>query len=154
MSFDYQANGEVVDTPIEGGSFTSYNKTIKPLTITLETIFQGSAYWQAAILLELRVMQQTATRLVLVTPSGVYVDMALATILFKREKGNGSELLQVKLVLKEVMDVDSWFSVRNVIRRITDKMAKKVDAVSGIDVGMVQTQTVSASEFTRLAGNA
>lgn len=82
-------------------------------------------------------MQQTATRLVLVTPSGVYVDMALATILFKREKGNGSELLQVKLVLKEVMDVDSWFSVRNVIRRITDKMAKKVDAVSGIDVGMV-----------------
>lgn len=86
MSFDYQANGEVVDTPIEGGSFTSYNKTIKPLTITLETIFQGSAYWQAAILLELRVMQQTATRLVLVTPSGVYVDMALATILFKKKR--------------------------------------------------------------------
>lgn len=143
----YKAEGDSVDSPIEGGSFITYNKKTKPLSLTIDLEFQGSQYWQAAILLELRIIQNTASRLAFVTPNGVYTDMTLITLTFDRTSKQGTELLTVQLTLKEVMDVDSCLSVRNTIRHINEKMGKKIDTVSILDAGTVQTETVKANQI-------
>lgn len=147
LSLTYQANGTVLDTPIEENAFESYNKKIDPLQITLNLAFEGNPYWQAAILLELRLMQNLAAKLVLVTPSGVYTDMTLTTFTFKQEEKKGKDLLVIESTLREVMDVSSWFSVRNVARHIpktlNELMAKIKDHVAAKEVSMVQTQGVS-----------
>lgn len=148
-SMGYTAAATVPFSPTEEATPSAYNVNVQPLSITLGLSFQGEPYIQAAVLLELRVLQELARPLMLITPSGIYMDMVLSSFSFTRDTtSGGADLLNVSITLSEVYDADSWFSVRNRvggIKKGIDKVrAKNAGSVSFSDVGQVLTEAAKS----------
>lgn len=142
--------GAAVSEPIEEGSFTSYNKTAEPISISIEAMMQGVSTELQSTLTRLVDIQRGTEKLSVSTPYYEYPNMTLESIDYEMSTANGLGFLAVKLSLKEIREVAAAYSEISV-DAITTAQAASPSDVSAVDTGTVATQATTEAEAE--AGN-
>jgi hypothetical protein len=99
--------GAVVSSPIEEGSFASYNKQADPLEISCSLGVQGGEDVMAAALEALDKLQGSFGKLTLGTPAATYDNLTLESYDYSRSASGGARLLTAELKLVEVREVET-----------------------------------------------
>ena len=147
--FDMQVRcgGTVVSSPIEQGSFISYNKTTEPLEITATLAFSGSDAFLQSALDSLNTLKQSVTTFSIQTPAYEYENMTLQNFDYAWRREDGRGVLYVSAVFIEIGGVQVAYTDTT----ITEADSKSPSAVSKQNAGLKQAQEPSQAEQT--AGN-
>lgn len=137
--------GSAVSEPIEEGSFTSYNKTTEPISISIEAMMQGESTELQSTLTRLVDIQNGTEKLSVSTPYYEYPNMTLESIDYEMSTANGLGFLAVKLSLKEIREVEAAYSEVSADAITTTQAASPSD-VSAVDTGTVATQAPTEAE--------
>ena len=127
VSVSYEQEYQTLDYPIEGGSFQSYNKVVKPFTLKMTIALSGlmnanniiSAVESGSIggafsaltgtsartkfLNQITAAQASLAPLNVVTPDMVYKNMTIVHQDYDRSATQGAKLLQVNLWLEQII---------------------------------------------------
>lgn len=143
-----RCGGTVVDSPIERGSFFSYNKTTEPLEITATLSFEGSDTLLQSVLSNLKTLKDSVTMFSIITPTYEYENMTLQNYdySFNREQGLG--VLYVNAVFKEIKEVTVAYTQQQTVvsSPITESGTADASAVSETQEGSIQAVTPSSTE--------
>lgn len=142
-----RCGGTVVDSPIERGSFFSYNKTTEPLEITATLSFEGSDTLLQSVLSNLKTLKDSVTLFSIITPTYEYENMTLQNYdySFTREQGLG--VLYVNAIFKEIKEVTVAYTQQQTVSSpITESGTADVSAVSETQEGNIQAVTPSSTE--------
>jgi hypothetical protein len=105
IRFEFMQDWKIMDYPIEGGSFTSYNKVQSPFTARVVLAKGGTLETVTAFLTAL---QKTADDLELYsvsTPQFVYKNVNITHIDWSQEVSRGAYLLQTSVWLQQIRKV-------------------------------------------------
>jgi hypothetical protein len=107
VSFEYKKEQRVSSHPVEGGSFSSYNKVAVPFDLRiLMTCAGGRGKWTKAYFLAMVEAILTGTPkdnlCSIVTPDVVYSNCSMVHYNYKRESRSGVSLLTVEAFFQEV----------------------------------------------------
>lgn len=145
-----RSGGSVVDSPIEQGSFFSYNKTTEPLEITVTLSFEGSDTLLQSVLSNLKTLKESVTMFSIITPTFEYENMTLQNYdySFNREQGLG--VLYVNAVFKEIKEVIVQYTQQQTVvaSPISEAESSVASAVSEVQEGNIQAVAPSATEWT------
>ena len=142
-----RCGGTVVDSPIERGSFFSYNKTTEPLEITATLSFEGSDTLLQSVLSNLKTLKESVTLFSIITPTYEYENMTFQNYdySFTREQGLG--VLYINAVFKEIKEVTVAYTQQQTVSSpITESGTADVSAVSETQEGNIQAVTPSSTE--------
>lgn len=142
-----RCGGTVVSSPIEQGSFISYNKTTEPLEITATLAFSGSDAFLQSALDSLNTLKQSVTMFSIQTPAYEYENMTLQNFDYAWRREDGRGVLYVSAVFMEIREVQIAYTETT----ITEADSKSPSAVSNQNTGLKQAQEPSQAEQT--AGN-
>jgi hypothetical protein len=107
MDIECRNEGEALSYPIEYGSFTNYNKTRKPFSLSLTLGVQGTEAEFSAALRKLDEYRDRAVKLSVLTPAALYESLTLASYTCRRGPDSGAGMLAVSLDLVEVREVET-----------------------------------------------
>jgi hypothetical protein len=105
LSVDVKNDNRVVSSPVEQGSFASYNKVESPLEIRAALALQGDATVTQKALETLDAFARGTDLLMLVTPSAVYVDLNLESFSYLLNDLKG--ILVAECTLIEIRQVET-----------------------------------------------
>lgn len=142
--FDMQVRcgGTVVSSPIEQGSFISYNKTTEPLEITATLAFSGSDAFLQSALDSLNTLKQSVTTFSIQTPAYEYENMTLQNFDYAWRREDGRGVLYVSAMFVEIREVQVAYTDTT----ITEADSKSPSAVSNQNTGLKQAQEPTAEE--------
>lgn len=102
-SVRFENKSSVVNSPIENGSFTSYNKVNEPFKASvLMTKATGGVTERGAFLALLDAFSNSADLYMIITPEAVYPNCAIVGYDYIREAGNGARMIKVNIHFQEV----------------------------------------------------
>lgn len=142
-----RCGGTVVSSPIEQGSFISYNKTTKPLEITATLAFSGSDAFLQSALDSLKTLKQSVTTFSIQTPVYEYESMTLQNFDYVLRREDGRGVLYVSAMFIEISEEQLTYTDTT----ITEADSKSPSAVSNENTGLKQAQEPTQAEQT--AGN-
>lgn len=144
FEMDVRNGGSVVSSPVEEGSFTSYNKTTEPLEIMAVLSFNGSDSYLQSVLDNLRTLKESVTTFSIETPAYEYQNMTLQNFdhSWRREQGRG--VLYVHCVFIEIREVQVAYTET----AITQANTKDASATSTVNGGLKQAQTPNTAQET------
>lgn len=130
-----RCGGQVVSSPIEEGSFFSYNKTTEPIEITATLSFSGTNTFLQSVLNRLNNLKNSVTTFSIKTPMYEYRNMNLESYdyAFRREDGLG--VLYINATFIEIREVNLTYSDG----AITPEQTKDISASSEQQGGLKQT---------------
>lgn len=105
LEFSVNAGGSALTTPIEEGSFATYNKIQSPLDISLQLAVDGDAYAQQAAVDRLEEMRNGLEKVALSTPYEYYDSLTIDSFSHRRAQGLANHALVADLHLVEVREV-------------------------------------------------
>lgn len=119
LSVESISDAMVVNSPIEKGSYTSYNKVRRPSEIRVRFVHEGWTAYTGAIpnltnfttlsisdlLNTLETMKNTASTYNIETPDRVYVGYDLVHYDYSKTPKSGQTLLTVSAIFQEIMDI-------------------------------------------------
>jgi hypothetical protein len=107
IDLECRNEGEALSYPIEYGSFANYNKTRKPLSLSLTLGVQGTEEDFSAALRKLDEYRDRAVKLAVLTPAALYESLTLAAYTCRRGPDSGAGMLTLSLDLVEVREVET-----------------------------------------------
>lgn len=145
IQFEVRAEGKVVSTPIEQGSFASYNKVDSPNDIEVQLAKQGTDDVLQASLKTLDELQTTASKVNFVTPVAEYENYTLESYDFSMSQRDGLGVLYIRLHLIEIREVSPQYTDS---KSISSSNAKNAADSSTTDRG--KTQAKDGSSYSSL----
>lgn len=105
--FGYNKKTNVVQYPIENGSFASYNKQNNPVNFSVSLIKSGLnlPFQKRDFIKKLKDYTEQAKYVDIITPSGTYLNCTLSDLSFKNEPDEGSDIILARLSITEVRQV-------------------------------------------------
>lgn len=143
ISLDLKTDGEVVSTPIEEGSFMTYNKAVGPDEIDVTLAIQGETNQLQAAIEKLKKLQQQPRKLTFVAPMFSWGNMSIETYSFSLKLENGIGVLYVDLVLVEIREVTTQYTDTKPITS-----SKKAGNASTVSKGKQQAKTPTKEQET------
>lgn len=135
VSLKYSNSAKVSQSPIEQGSFASYNKVSDPYTATVQlTKGSGNTLVRGAFLAQLEALLASTLKFHVITPEFVYTNATIIGYDIAREATDGAQLLTVNLNLAEI---------REVVVQYDTAAVKNPDDASNKDGGDKQPQQPS-----------
>lgn len=110
ISIDVQMDGQVVSNPIEDGSFTTYNKTNAPISITMSISFQGNRPALQEAITKVGELKESIETFSIVTPYYEFENMTVETVSYKMSTEDGLGVLFVDLTCAEVREVEAAYT--------------------------------------------
>lgn len=137
VNFEYKNERKIPNYPVEGGSFSNYNKVAMPFDCRCVVTCSGNgAMSKQKFLLALQKYLDSLTLLTISTPDASYPNLNLVHVDYRRESSQGATLLLVQL----------WFQeVRIAQKSAAPKTAKPSGSVS-VDIGQVSPVPPSAAQ--------
>jgi len=130
LGLSYQSASTIVNAPIEGGSFASYNKIASPSQAVVQmSKGSGGALQRGAFLAQLLALENSTLKFFVISPEFVHRNMSITNVDYARSAGEGLQLIVVNVHLEEVREVRVNYSFQEV--------AAPSDA-SSVDGGNVQ----------------
>ena len=141
IQFEVKAEGNVVSTPIEQGSFASYNKVDSPNYIEVQLAKQGTDDVLQSSLKTLDELQTTASKVNFVTPVAEYENYTLESYDFSMSQRDGLGVLYIRLHLIEIREVSPQYTDS---KSISSSNAKNASDSSTTDRGKTQAKDGSS----------
>jgi len=137
VNFEYKNERKIPNYPVEGGSFSNYNKVAMPFDCRCVVTCSGNgAMSKQKFLLALQNYLDSLTLLTISTPDASYPNLNLVHVDYRRESSQGATLLLVQL----------WFQeVRIAQKSAAPNTAKPSGSVS-VDIGQVSPVPPSAAQ--------
>ena len=138
MKFGMSAEGKVVSTPIEQGSFASYNKVENPVTITAQLAVEGEMGDLQSVVDTLFDLKKNTEKLSFITPVREYEGYTLEKFSYEQAVENGTNVLYVDLNLVEIREVEPQYT--DTQAPVTAKGAKNPANASTQNKGKTQAK--------------
>lgn len=138
-----RCGGQVVSSPIEEGSFFSYNKTTEPIEINATISFSGTNTFLQSVLDRLNNLKNAVTTFSIKTPICEYQNMNLQNYDYDFRREDGLGVLYIKATFVEIREVQLQYTDTT----IAPQQTKDVSASSTEDGGLKQTEEPSAEQY-------
>ena len=113
FSVEYTKETSVMDTPIEEGSFATYNKAEMPATSNVTLNVAGSENDRRYVLESIDKAVKSTDLFSVVTPEKTYIDYAIDRYSYSRKAASGINNLQIEIALKEVRQVKAEYGEKD-----------------------------------------
>lgn len=140
MDLEMTAEGKVISTPIEQGSFAAYNKVASPITIRATLAIEGELGDLQAVIDTLFELKDGTELVNFVTPVREYESFTVEKFNFQQAAEKGVNVLYVEINLSEIKEVEQQYTDTQAPAPITAKGAKNPANVSTQDKGKQQAQ--------------
>lgn len=110
LSMDLRDEYNVVTSPVEEGSFASYNKVATPLEIDCSLGIEGDETTLNIALDQLNELAASTEIVSLVTPETEYYNLNLKSVSYRRKREDGLGVLWLDLKLVEVRQVKAQYT--------------------------------------------
>ena len=141
LGLSFQGASTIVNAPIEGGSFASYNKIATPSQAVVQmSKGSGGALQRGAFLAQLLALEGSTLKFYVISPEFVHRNMCITGVDYARSAQEGVQLIVVNVQLEEVREVKVNYSF--------EEVAAPEDAKT-VDGGNVQPKEVSQSGFVK-----
>lgn len=136
-SVEYNNSSDVVNAPLEKGTFATYNKVQNPYTATIQmTRGGGNATMRGLFIGQLEALAKSTLLFNVLTPEYVHRSAAIVGFGYKRLPSEGNRIIVATIELKEVREV--------VVKYDREEVANPEDSATA-DGGEVQAETASES---------
>lgn len=107
LGFKFSMSADTVNTPIESGSFMTYNKTVNPVELTVTLSKEGYAYELEDFAKRIRNDAKTTKLFDIQTPTGAYKNYNIVGVDYSITEGHGTNLLVCDVRFKEVKEIET-----------------------------------------------
>lgn len=107
---NYKGESKIVQSPVEEGSFASYNMTLTPQEVGCTLIKRGRSDDLSAFINALQAFVESTDLLTVVTPEREYQGMKLVKATFDRSIDNGTDCIVADLSFQEVREITSEYT--------------------------------------------
>lgn len=147
---DYKAEAKIVQSPVEEGSFASYNMTTTPTEVSCTLTKSGYSSDLMAFVDALQNYVDSTDLLTVVTPEREYANMKLIKFNFTRSADNGTDRIIADLTFQEVREVTSEYTSVEIQQKKQRgiQQAKKIDSKN-----TNKTQTSFMQGFADIVAN-
>lgn len=141
-SVEYNNSSDVVDAPLEKGTFATYNKVQNPYTATVQmTKGGGDATMRGLFIGQLEALAKSTLLFNVLTPEYVHRSAAIVGFGYKRLPNEGNRIIVATIELKEVREV--------VVKYDREEVANPEDSATVAD-GEVQAEPASESMLSKI----
>lgn len=147
MDLEMTAEGKVVSTPIEQGSFASYNKVASPTGIRATLAVEGELGDLQSVVDRLFELKDGTELVNFVTPVREFQKYTLEKFSYQQAAEKGVNVLYVEINLSEIKEVEPQYTDTKAPAPITPKGAKNPASASTIDKGRQQTKQLESKAF-------
>jgi len=151
VSFDFDQQFQIVDYPLEGGQFESFNKVYKPFDVTIRFTRGGSLIQRQELLDSIRAVIADTNLYNVVTEDAVYTDVNLVGYRYQQTAAKGVGLMQVDVMARQVKSAVAAVPV-NVISSPIDPTASP--QVNGGPVQPVLPNKSATVQIGNITGSA
>lgn len=146
MDLEMTAEGKVISTPIEQGSFAAYNKVASPTTIRATLAVEGELGDLQSVIDTLFELKDGTELVNFVTPVREYESYTVEKFNFQQAAEKGVNVLYVEINLSEIKEVEQQYTDTQAPAPITAKGAKNPANASTQDKGKQQAQAPKTSK--------
>jgi len=115
LGLSFQSASTIVNAPIEGGSFASYNKIATPSQAVVQmSKGSGGALMRGAFLAQLLALEGSTLKFYVISPEFVHRNMCITNVDYARSAQEGVQLIVVNVSLEEVREVKVNYSFEEV----------------------------------------
>lgn len=115
LGISFQSASTIVNAPIEGGSFASYNKIATPSQAVVQmSKGSGGALQRGAFLAQLLALEGSTLKFYVISPEFVHRNMCITNVDYARSAQEGVQLIVVNVQLEEVREVKVNYSFEEV----------------------------------------
>lgn len=107
---NYKGESKIVQSPVEEGSFASYNMTLTPQEVGCTLIKHGRSDDLSIFINALQAFVENTDLLTVVTPEREYQNMKLTKATFDRSVDNGTDCIVADLSFQEVREITSEYT--------------------------------------------
>ena len=137
LGLSFQSASTIVNAPIEGGSFASYNKIATPSQAVVQmSKGSGGALMRGAFLAQLLALEGSTLKFYVISPEFVHRNMSITNVDYARSAQEGVQLIVVNVSLEEVREVKVNYSFEEV---------EAPSDAKAVDGGSVQPKDATAN---------
>ena len=137
LGLSFQSASTIVNAPIEGGSFASYNKIATPSQAVVQmSKGSGGALQRGAFLAQLLALEGSTLKFYVISPEFVHRNMCITNVDYARSAQEGVQLIVVNVSLEEVREVKVNYSFEEV---------EAPSDAKAVDGGSVQPKDATAN---------
>ena len=109
FGFGYNKTNNIVQYPIEQGSFSTYNKQVLPFALNVILIKSGLSLptQKKTFIKKINEYADKAKYVDVITPSGTYLNCTISGVQFQNMPDEGADLIAVKLTISEIRQLPS-----------------------------------------------
>lgn len=134
ISLQYENKSRVVNAPIEGGTFASYNKISDPWKATVQmSKGSGGALERGAFLAQLEILSKSTLRFIVITPEFAYKFANIVGYDLAREAKDGATLIKVNVHLEEIREVTVSYAEEEVTKPDDSKVKDTGDQTQKVE---------------------
>jgi len=137
LGLSFQSASTIVNAPIEGGSFASYNKVATPSQAVVQmSKGSGGALMRGAFLAQLLALEGSTLKFYVISPEFVHRNMCITNVDYARSAQEGVQLIVVNVSLEEIREVKVNYSFEEV---------EAPSDAKAVDGGSVQPKDATAN---------
>ncbi len=141
LGLSFQSASTIVNAPIEGGSFASYNKIATPSQAVVQmSKGSGGALQRGAFLAQLLALEGSTLKFYVISPEFVHRNMCITNVDYARSAQEGVQLIVVNVSLEEVREVKVNYSFEDV---------EAPSDAKAVDGGSVQPKDATGASWFR-----
>ena len=141
LGLSFQSASTIVNAPIEGGSFASYNKVATPSQAVVQmSKGSGGALMRGAFLAHLLALEGSTLKFYVISPEFVHRNMCITNVDYARSAQEGVQLIVVNVSLEEVREVKVNYSFEEV---------EAPSDAKAVDGGSVQPKDAAGASWFR-----
>ena len=141
LGLSFQSASTIVNAPIEGGSFASYNKIATPSQAVVQmSKGSGGALQRGAFLAQLLALEGSTLKFYVISPEFVHRNMCITNVDYARSAQEGVQLIVVNVSLEEVREVKVNYSFEEV---------EAPSDAKAVDGGSVQPKDAAGASWFR-----
>ncbi|MBO5013849.1 MAG: hypothetical protein J6C57_07390 [Paludibacteraceae bacterium] len=141
LGLSFQSASTIVNAPIEGGSFASYNKIATPSQAVVQmSKGSGGALQRGAFLAQLLALEGSTLKFYVISPEFVHRNMCITNVDYARSAQEGVQLIVVNVSLEEVREVKVNYSFEEV---------EAPSDAKAVDGGSVQPKDAAGASWIR-----
>lgn len=145
LGLSFQSASTIVNAPIEGGSFASYNKIATPSQAVVQmSKGSGGALQRGAFLAQLLALEGSTLKFYVISPEFVHRNMSITNVDYARSAQEGVQLIVVNVSLEEVREVKVNYSFEEV---------EAPSDAKAVDGGSVQPKDAAGASWIKQGRN-
>ncbi len=154
IGLEFRQESNVLEHPIEEGSFSTYNKVDSSFDASIVMATGGTNSDRAALLQQVEILIASLALYTIVTPEVTYESVTLCGYGFSRQQSNGSHQIVVSLRFKEIRETALVNADTSGEISSDPALVATPDAAPSRSLGQVAAQAITDAQAAALAGAA